>query len=87
MQGSAATGSGGLLDDVLIPGELRVAVSVARAKLACSDCLSAVASASNICNVMEQHSLEFKQHYYELQAELRQQEVAKVNSHPLLMAT
>ncbi|EFJ41162.1 hypothetical protein VOLCADRAFT_98837 [Volvox carteri f. nagariensis] len=79
---SAATAAGGgvgsgLLDDALVPADVRLAVSVTRAKQACSDFLVSAATASSVCDAMEQRSLAFKRRYYELQAEIRQQEVAR----------
>ncbi|GLC58008.1 hypothetical protein PLESTB_001308100 [Pleodorina starrii] len=76
-QGSfAAGGTGGLLDDSYIPAEMRLGISVTRAKQACSEFLACASSASNAYDAMEQHSLEFKKRYYELQAALRQQAVS-----------
>ncbi|GLI65881.1 hypothetical protein VaNZ11_009518 [Volvox africanus] len=77
--GSAAAstgGSGGLLDDPLIPAEMRLGVSTTRAKQACTEFLASAASASSVCDAMEQRCLAFKKRYYELQAEIRQQHIA-----------
>ncbi|KAG2489459.1 hypothetical protein HYH03_012095 [Edaphochlamys debaryana] len=70
--------AGGLLDESLLPAEVRLATAVARAKEAASAFLAETAESSAVCGAIEATAERLKRRFYSVQAELQQQRAALV---------